>query len=582
MKIIDIFEFEEKEGIKVELLGVETKGSISVYTFNFKWNEENAKNDDTIDIIWRVPMLDLLYRWTPNCFVDRSLPPEYFYKYNHSMVSYNAPVTVLFNGKSEHKYSWVLSETTKLVYYRTGVRENNGTVTTSVKIPLRQYTNCYETTIKVRIDNGTKGFTEAIGEIAKWWEKDLNSPVLSVPESAKDALYSFWYSYHRDFTAKSIEDECKKAAELGFKTVIVDDGWQTDTVGWAGYEICGDWKVGTKKIPDMKAHVETVHKMGLKYVLWYSVPFMGNKCSRYSEFEGMMLRKFDENTGLLDPRYKKVREFLIGVYKKALIEWNLDGLKLDFIDRWCDHEDNAPYNEGMDIPALQDAVDRLMTDIANELKSIKPDVLIEFRQNYIGPNMRKFGNMFRVTDCPDDYIRNRIGVLDLRLMMENSAVHSDMLMWHNDESAEIVAIQIISILFSVMQYSAKIGEQSDDVIKTSRFWIDFMAEHKDLLLNSNLEVFEPHLLYTWAKASNKDECAVAVYSVDKCIKPDKKDTVYIANGSEENRIIAEMEDNYSAEIFNCLGESVQKEVKIQKGINIFEIPVGGLAILKKN
>ena len=582
MKIIDIFEFEEKEGIEVELLGVETKGSISVYTLNFKWNEENAKNDDTIDIIWHVPMIDLLYRWTPNCFVDRSLPPEYFYKYNHSMVSYNAPVTVLFNGKSEHKYSWALSETTKLVYYRTGVRENNGTVTTSVKIPLRQYTNCYETTIKVRIDNGTKGFTEAIGEIAKWWEKGLSSPVLSVPESAKDALYSFWYSYHRDFTAKSIEDECKKAAELGFKTVIVDDGWQTDTVGWAGYEICGDWKVGTKKIPDMKAHVEAVHKMGLKYVLWYSVPFMGDKSSVYPEFEGMMLRKFDENTGLLDPRYKKVRDFLIGVYKKALIEWDLDGLKLDFIDRWCDDEENALYDEGMDIPALQDAVDALMTEIANELKSIKPDVLIEFRQNYIGPNMRKFGNMFRVTDCPDDYIRNRIGVLDLRLMMENSAVHSDMLMWHNDESAEIVAIQIISIIFGVMQYSAKIGEQSDDIIKTSRFWIDFMAEHKDLLLNSNLEVFEPHLLYTWAKASNKDECAVAVYSVDKCIKPDKKDTVYIANGSEEKRIIAQMEDDYSAEIFNCLGQTVQKGIKIQKGINIFEIPVGGLAILKKN
>ena len=43
-----------------------------------------------------------------------------------------------------------------------------------------------------------------------------------------------------------------------------------------------------------------------------------------------------------------------------------------------------------------------------------------------------------------------------------------------------------------------------------------------------------------------------------------------------------MEDDYSAEIFNCLGQIVQKGIKIQKGINIFEIPVGGLAILKKN
>lgn len=61
---------------------------------------------------------------------------------------------------------------------------------------------------------------------------------------------------------------------------------------------------------------------------------MLTKCSRYTEFEGMFLRRYSANVGILDPRYKRVRDFLIDIYKTAVSDWYLDGLKLDFIDRW--------------------------------------------------------------------------------------------------------------------------------------------------------------------------------------------------------------------------------------------------------
>lgn len=37
---------------------------------------------------------------------------------------------------------------------------------------------------------------------------------------------------------------------------------------------------------------------------------------------------------MLDPRYPEVREFLIGIYEKALLDWDLDGFKLDFVDEF--------------------------------------------------------------------------------------------------------------------------------------------------------------------------------------------------------------------------------------------------------
>ena len=574
----DIFDFNQNENIKFNIINKELYGSATVYAFSFEWNKKAADADQQIEFSWSVPQNGLLYTWMQNSCLNHFLPRNYL-PINHSMISYNSPCTVLFNGKSEHKYSWALDECSKLVYFKTGIDECDARVYIYVKIPLKQFANQYSTTLKLRIDTETKPFSKGLDDISKWWESTLKNPPLSVPKLAKVPLYSFWYAYHREFNAEIVENACKEAAKLGFEVMILDDGWQTDCMGWEGYEICGDWQVGTKKIPDMRKHVENVHNIGLKYIIWFSVPFMGRKTKAFTKFKNMLLSYYSKDVGLLDPRYKEVREYLISLYKKAVVEWGVDGLKLDFIDRWRDSSDNADYNEKMDIFALQDAVDKLMSDIVVELKKIKPDILLEFRQGYIGPNMRRFGNMFRVTDCPDDYLNNRVGVLDLRQIMGNSAVHSDMLMWHKDETPELVSVQIISILFGVMQYSARLDEISEDAVKVTKFWMNFMNEHRNLLLESPLTAYEPHLLYTWAKASNDNECAVAVYSVDKCIIPDEKQRIFIANGAESDRVFAELKSDFIAVILNCMGEQISEKVSLNKGLNVLNIPIGGLAIL---
>ena len=152
-----------------------------------------------------------------------------------------------------------------------------------------------------------------------------------VPDFAKDAMYSSWYSFHQDLTDKSIEKECEGAKKCGFKSIIVDDGWQTDVVG-EGYSACGDWEVAQSKIPDMAEHVKRVHDIGLKYILWFSIPFVGYKSKNWDKFKNKILYKIDRlSAGILDPRYPDVREFLIKTYENALKNYDLDGFKLDFI-----------------------------------------------------------------------------------------------------------------------------------------------------------------------------------------------------------------------------------------------------------
>ncbi len=574
---IEIFNITVKDGQNAELISKTENNGITDYTFKLTWTEENAKNDDNFVFDWNTPLVGIMYGWNPKCELNRCVNRGFSH-----MLANGSPINSFYDGHGTNKYTVALSEAKMFISGGNVIVEENGNIHFSFSLGTQQYTNKYQTELILRTDTREIPLYEAVASVAKWWE-DLGIKPAAVPEAAKEPCYSFWYSYHQKINEKDVEDECRRAKELGFDICIVDDGWQTDDNS-RGYAYCGDWEPCPAKFPDMAAHVKRVHDLGMKYILWYSVPFVGTYSKSYEIFKDMFLKMNGKDEYVLDPRYKEVREYLLGKYVSALRDWDLDGFKFDFIDAWWDDKKNAPYNEKMDIPSLQDAVDVLMTSVTNALKKIKPDILLEFRQFYIGPHMRRFGNMFRVADCPGNYIYNRAGVLDLRMYMGNSAVHSDMLMWHKDESAEKNALQIISIIFGVMQYSARLDSISDRVKKMSKFWLNLMKEKKDLLLNGELRSYDPHLTYTWAQSVKDDECFAAVYTENMCINPELKNTVYIANGTTGNKVVCELSGSYNIEIFDCCGEKNGEQNFRSSGKEIISIniPVGGLAVLKNH
>ncbi|MEE0981834.1 MAG: glycoside hydrolase family 36 protein, partial [Acutalibacteraceae bacterium] len=186
---------------------------------------------------------------------------------------------------------------------------------------------------KIRIDMRNIPFYDSIYETVSWWENECGYKSAFVPESARLSMDSLWYSFHQNLKKEEILEECRLSKELGMETVIIDDGWQTDDNN-RGYAYCGDWSVCESKMGDMATLIDEIHKIGQKVILWYSVPFVGLYSQKYEEFKDYFLDKSgnEKDFWALDPRYKKVREYLCGVYKKAVTEWKLDGLKLDFID----------------------------------------------------------------------------------------------------------------------------------------------------------------------------------------------------------------------------------------------------------
>ena len=321
----------------------------------------------------------------------------------------------------------------------------------------------------------------------------------------------------KDVDEERLLRQCAIAKEDGMDTVLLDDGWQTEEIQ-NGYLSCGDWEPAASKFPDMRRFVDRLHGMGMKCILWYSVPFVGRLAKNLDRFRGLYLRKRDRegNVMVLDPRFPEVRLWLVETYRSAVRDWALDGLKLDFIDSFSldpdsPTDDPRADRPRMDCPSLEAAVDRLLCEITSAVREENPEIMIEFRQSYIGPVMQKYGNMLRVGDCAGGAVINRANGLTLRLLTDGTAVHSDMLLWDYDAKPESAADQLSNILFLVPQISVMPDRLSDEHRAVLRQYLRFMDENRDVLLCGTLVPLCPEANYPQVFAEKDGVVIAALY-----------------------------------------------------------------------
>lgn len=429
----------------------------------------------------------------------------------------------------------------------------------------------------IRIDERDIPYYDAIYDTRYWWEEECGYAPAYVPKYAKLPMDSLWYSFHQNLDFNEIIEECKLSYQLGMKTVIIDDGWQTGDNN-RGYAFCGDWEAYEPKMGDMTALVDEIHKIGMKVILWYSVPFMGIYAKNFDKFRDMLLDNSgnDKDFFALDPRYKEVRYYLACIYENAVRNWGLDGLKLDFIDSFVLKGKSLENDSRRDTESLEAAIHMLMSDVTRRLRVLNPDILIEFRQSYIGPSICKYGNMLRVGDCPADYLTNRSQIIDMRYTSGKTAIHSDMMMWNKDENVEIAALQIANSIFGVPQISVKINEMPEKHIEMIRFYLDFWLENRDVLLGGKLIGYNPSNGYSKAVCTLKNKSVVAVYT-DNVVDIKTESCVIVNAGTKKSVIIKTIRD-MKYKTVDCLGNIVDEGV-INTSLSELSVPVSGIVYL---
>lgn len=493
------------------------------------------------NVYFTFPQKGVFNFWSPDLHCGTHLDPFWGLTNAGSSLAYRMPLYEYFDDNNTNCLTIACSEVLRKVDAVLGIMEEGCAICSELRFFRESEAPAKHYETKILLDKRPVFWSESIREASDWMSRVNGYESFPVNESAFEPLYSSWYQFHQNVNAEAIEQECRIAADLGMKTVILDDGWQT-TDGNRGYAFCGDWRPAPQKFPDMAAHVSAVHDLGMKYLVWYSVPYVGWHSDAYKKFEGKYLYNDRVSScGVLDPRFPEVRKHLVDLYVNALKDWNLDGFKLDFIDSFRFHGEDPAVKEkyaGRDIMNLSEAVNVLMKEVSSALRAIKPEVLIEFRQQYIGPAIRQYGNMFRAADCPGNAKDNRMRIASLRLTSGSTAVHSDMLEWNISETPENVGRAIINSIFGVVQYSTMLRNIPQEQLDVMRKWMKFASDHRETLLKSEFRPHHPELGYPVIEAESDKELIIAVYQDNAVIDvPRRGKSVYILNASGSDSIV---------------------------------------------
>ncbi|NNG17447.1 MAG: alpha-galactosidase [Gemmatimonadales bacterium] len=537
-------------------------------------------------LTWSIPSLDVQGHWSTRSYFGKSLNADWYPSRVTSMLARDAPVITLFGRDDGNRLTFAVSEGLHTVRLFSGVREENGTIHNTIGFFSEKHRALTDYRVDVRIDRRAVPYHQALGDVAAWWAGYPGYAPASVPEDALLPAYSTWYSYHQNVSADALLGEIAIASRLGFTSIIVDDGWQTLDSN-RGYAFTGDWE--PLRLPAMKDFVDAVHHRGMKLLLWYAVPLVGEKSKIHHEFEGKYLRYWDgQGAYELDPRYPEVRAHIIDTYRTAIREWGVDGFKFDFLGRFVANAETVlEAGDGRDIASVNDATDRLMTDIMTEVRAIKPDVMIEFRQPYIGPLMRKYGNMFRAGDSPNAATANRVRTVDLRLLSGNTAVHSDMVMWHPDESVDVAALQLWNVLFAVPQVSVRLAEIPEAHLDMIRFYTDYWLRNRTVLLAGAFKARQPLLNYPLVEARTAAKRIVAVYGdVIVPVSGAPVDQLDIINATGADRVVLIVEQDwgdFGYTTFDSRGNQTPGAlVHLDEGVHAFSVPRSGLIAFERN
>ncbi len=551
---------------------------LTIYHAVFTFANEDARGD--IRLTAECPMHGHLSTFTPLVFRESGMHQIFGCLNTRSEFFYNAPfVSAVRDGHDNHA-TLAVSDAVHTCHYTLSVRdfEEREKICITVDLPGANAhpvrTGRYE--LYLYADERPRSMTDTMADLSKWFRQFYpdRHPILP---AAEEPLYSSWYNFHQHPTGTLLEKELAIAADLGMRTLIIDDGWQFDGNGTGSYIDCGDWEISTEKFPDFGGFVRKTHALGFKTMLWFTVPFVGYNSRAYQKLKDFILYDSEGfGAGVLDVRYAHVRRHIIEVYAHFIRTYDLDGLKLDFIDSFAYHPSMAPVNERMDVPSLSLAVTTLLTELDETLRAIKPDLLIEFRQNYVGPAVTPYCQMLRVADCAFAPDVNRVGAADLRLLNRPLAVHSDMLYWAHDETDENVARQLLAVLFTVPQISVMLSGTAPSHLAVIRSFLAYHTANRDVLLHGKLDFAGMDRGYPMVSSEKDGKTITALYQPLVVHHHGGLHDIHNATSGTDLAAINHTDHDCSVLIHSITGATVAR-LTVAPGAALLTVPVGGYA-----
>lgn len=198
--------------------------------------------------------------------------------------------------------------------------------------------------------------------------------------SSRPVLINNWETTYFDFNEEKILNIARQASKLGIDMMVLDDGWfgkrDDDCSG------LGDWFVNEKKLNGgLKALVEKINAMGMKFGLWFEPEMVSEDSDLYRNHPDWAIQipgrkpMRSRYQLVLDMSNPEVVDYLYGVMSAILRENHIEYVKWDMnrsISDWY----TATLSRGRQMEMPHRYVLGLY-ELLEKLTSEFPDVLFE-------------------------------------------------------------------------------------------------------------------------------------------------------------------------------------------------------------
>ena len=198
--------------------------------------------------------------------------------------------------------------------------------------------------------------------------------------SSRPVLINNWEATYFDFNEEKILNIARQASKLGIDMMVLDDGWfgkrDDDCSG------LGDWFVNEKKLNGgLKALVEKINAMGMKFGLWFEPEMVSEDSDLYRNHPDWAIQipgrkpMRSRYQLVLDMSNPEVVDYLYGVMSAILRENHIEYVKWDMNRRISDWY-TATLSRGRQMEMPHRYVLGLY-ELLEKLTSEFPDVLFE-------------------------------------------------------------------------------------------------------------------------------------------------------------------------------------------------------------
>ena len=215
-----------------------------------------------------------------------------------------------------------------------------------------------------------------------------------------------WFS--GDVDEQVIINNVKEGLKVGIKNYVIDDGWFGPGLDYDFDTTLniGDWTEDGTRIKDLKALVKEIHDLGANAIIWCAPHAVAPDCKTFEKKKKYLVQNKPGELMMTPNKFHSLcfmspegREVMADICAKLITDYDVDGTKYDLFNCVPD-EPCASTEHKHDTDSMIEGLRRTLELIHQKTSALKPDYMVELKQNYGTPYLYKYGTCVRAGDTP--------------------------------------------------------------------------------------------------------------------------------------------------------------------------------------